>query len=114
MTTRAASWRANTREHCSPMFAFAFAIAILCVFAVKAFAHQAASGWTYPLECCSDRDCAEYPAENVQILSTGFLLKPTGEFIDRSKARVSPDGRYHLCRYPAGTIICFFYPPPST
>jgi hypothetical protein len=91
------------------------AIALLCVFAVKASAHQAASGWTYPFECCSNQDCAEYPGENVQILSTGFLLKPTGEFIDRSNSRVSPDGRYHLCRLPSGgRILCFFYPPPST
>lgn len=91
------------------------ACALACVSAHTAISHEARSGWSYPMECCHDQDCAEYPEENVQVLSGGFLLKPTNEFIPQEKARISPDGRYHLCRFePTNTILCFFYPPPST
>lgn len=86
-------------------------------------AHEAMSGWQYPADCCSDRDCHEYPAENVEIRGDGFLLK-SGLYIPRTKARVSPDGHYHICEYPSsGAMIstydqasgqslpCFWYPP---
>lgn len=87
---------------------------------IQANAHEAMSGWAYPLECCSDKDCAEYPAENVTIVGDGFQLKE-GDYIPRAKARISPDGHYHICRYntenSTGAMItsrdvpCFWYPP---
>lgn len=76
-------------------------------------------GWPYPIECCSGVDCFEYPAENVTIEGDGFRLKE-GEYIPRAKARISPDGHYHVCRYQGPTgggmisskdLPCFWYPP---
>lgn len=82
-------------------------------------AHEAMGGWKYPLECCSNQDCAEYPSENVKEMLGGFKLKE-GEFIPRDQARQSPDGHYHICRNPNSgySLIqpyekppCFWYPP---
>lgn len=82
-------------------------------------AHEAMGGWQYPIECCSNQDCSEYPAENVTAAQGGFLLKE-GEFIPLPKARQSPDGHYHICRHPASQgliqnykddLPCFWYPP---
>lgn len=64
----------------------------------------------YPPECCSDRDCAPYPRVLVKESPEGYTLA-TGEFIERKRARFSPDGDFHLCRLEVTQkILCFFVP----
>lgn len=67
-----------------------------------------AHSW-YPPECCSDSDCYPLPEGSVHKTEGGYLLD-SGEFIPESKAREGRDGRYHICRYPFPTVICFFKP----
>lgn len=69
-----------------------------------------AHSW-YPADCCSDRDCAPIPSSDVDETAEGFVIKSTGEFIERSKAKMAPDDQFHICRYPSSKIIiCFFQP----
>lgn len=90
----------------------ALAIAALgAVFCCPAVAHQAPSGWAYPLDCCGDHDCEPVAANNVGESERGFVIGTSGEFVFRRDARLSGDGGYHVCRKPDGSIRCFFYPP---
>ncbi len=91
--------------------------AIVVVLAiVKAPAHEAPSGWKYPLECCSDRDCAELSEADIpKPLPGGDWLLSTGEIVPRSKVKWSPDGHYHLCRgVSGGMIFCLFVVPQGS
>ncbi len=87
-------------------------------FLVKADAHSAPSGWFYPYECCSDRDCQPVHGTAVRERPEGYLVQKTGEIIGYGDPRlkVSPDGDFHLC-LPPGSIraraICLFVPPRS-
>jgi hypothetical protein len=87
-------------------------------FPVKAVAHSAPSGWFYPYECCSDRDCQPVHGNAVRERREGYLVQKTGEIIGYRDPRlkVSPDGDFHLC-LPPGSIraraICLFVPPRS-
>jgi hypothetical protein len=81
-----------------------------------ALSHQAKSGWTYPLECCSDRDCQEVPETAISMAPEGFVIGPTGETLGYSDPRLrdSPDGVYHWCSVgqAANTrTLCLFVPP---
>lgn len=87
------------------------AVALLLVLLVRAFAHNAPSGWTYPLHCCSDRDCHQLADDDVEILPTGWFIKSDNDFVPREKGEPSPDGNYHVCRLPSGHRLCFFYKP---
>jgi hypothetical protein len=91
--------------------------AIFCALFIMAmtrsYGHQAPSGWTYPLECCSNQDCKPIPSRLVFESKEGFDIAPSegGGFVPRGKERVSPDGEYHLCRSQySGTILCLFVP----
>ena len=80
---------------------------LLFVFSFLGSAH---SHSFYPVECCSDRDCAPYPSSLVTETPAGYALE-TGEFIERKRVRFSPDGGFHLCRHEATRLIlCFFVP----
>ncbi len=37
-----------------------------------------------------------------------------GRIIPRSNAKVSPDGKFHLCETPNKRIVCFFAPPGAS
>ena len=80
--------------------------------------HAAPSGWTYPLACCSGKDCREVPASLIKEGPEGYVIRPTGEAIaytDR-RVRVSPDGLYHWCSVAGaddGRTICLFVPARS-
>ena len=96
----------------------AIAIAVASGFAAGvAGAHEAPSGWVYPWDCCSDRDCKMIDAVNVSERPQGYLLHLSGETLDYTDPRVrnSPDGAYHWCAHP-GTprTICLFVPPPGS
>lgn len=82
----------------------------ICVLVVSiAQAHS----W-YPHECCSDRDCAPLPDNQIpKPLDGGAWLLSTGEIVNRDKVKWSPDGHYHLCRFGA-VVLCLFVPPQGS
>lgn len=62
---------------------------------------------SYPIECCSDRDCAPYDGPVTEVPG-GW--QAGDDFIPKALGRASFDGRYHLCRLPGGRILCWFVP----
>lgn len=107
-------WREAVRAAAGVILCVVLLVVVVVGLARCAAAHQASSGWQYPHECCHDRGCAEIPASDVREVPGGFLYVPTGEVVAQSTARISPDGRWHLCRLsPSSPILCFFYPPPG-
>jgi len=88
-------------------------------------AHEAASGWSYPVECCSSTDCWETSSKTEKDpvpTSAGWQLQD-GSIIPFNMARPSPDGAFHVCRrggQPTGAVIrpyrspaCLWVPPSS-
>jgi hypothetical protein len=93
--------------------AFFAALALLLALPPATLAHD----W-YPLECCSDRDCA--PADTVERREDGsYLVTSRGMSTvipaDYAKWRRSPDGRIHVCirklRSGAEYLVCAFRGP---
>lgn len=94
-------------------------LALLCL-TVPAWGHEAPTGWKYPLVCCSNRDCNMVTAERVREGPNGYEVtllpgdhdfvtkKPVSYVIPYTKAKVSPDGAYHICISRALTMLCFF------
>ncbi len=90
---------------------------ILSTCAHDADAHDAPSGWTYPMACCSDFDCREVGDADVTEAADGYRV-PSGEILAYQDRRVrpSPDGRFHWCSVAGsmtGKTICLFAPPRS-
>lgn len=106
------------------IFAAACIAIVAACLATPAPAHQAMSGWSYPASCCSDRDCAEIPADVVrEHVRDGFVVTvapgahpmwpitkpgPLTVAVPYLDVRVSPDGRFHLCIDATGKVLCFF------
>lgn len=74
----------------------------------------------YATDCCSDKDCAPYPAESVTIEPGGYRLH-TGELIGYRDPRIrqSPDGRFHLCAISLSPgekplVRCLYVPPTGS
>lgn len=106
----------------------AAAITIAIIFAAgvtRSHGHRAPSGWDYPFECCSEADCARIEAGAVREVPSGFVVtimpgrhpmwpterrEPAVLEIPYQKARLSPDGFFHLCMNDAGELLCFFSP----
>jgi hypothetical protein len=97
--------------------------------AMPACAHQASSGWTYPVECCSGTDCHEIPSGAVRlnpdgsytVLATGEVFVSPGRISAGSSARAfrwSQDEHFHRCnRSPnvdASYTYCLFVPQPGS
>ncbi|MBP2238814.1 hypothetical protein J2Z31_005355 [Sinorhizobium kostiense] len=83
-------------------------------FHVKVDAHSAPSGWYYPYQCCSDRDCQ--PVHDTAVVEgpEGYIVEETGEIIGYQDPRVkpSPDGEFHLCLGTGNFLTrCLFVPP---
>ena len=81
-------------------------------------AHMAPSGWVYPLQCCSNRDCRPVHGTGVAEGPEGYVLEETGETIGYQDPRLrdSPDGEFHLCvvgKQASARTICLFVPPRS-
>ena len=105
------------------IWAFITALAFVLAYAEPAPAHQAPSGWSYPWECCSGMDCAPVEADAVQTTPQGYFVtimpgthpqwpasqtRPITFLIPYAKGRASPDGHYHICFRPDGTLLCFY------
>lgn len=103
---------------CFGLFAFAIASSSLS-------AHEAASGWDYPFECCYSADCAQIDPDAVREHGAGFTVTiapgrhpmwpverraPLILDVPHRKARLSPDGLWHLCIDDSGELLCFFSP----
>lgn len=79
--------------------------------------HDAPSGWSYPLSCCSNYDCREMKDGEVRETAQGYLIVATGEMVPYGDKRIrnSPDGKFHWCAHQsgvdAGKTICLFVPP---
>jgi hypothetical protein len=70
----------------------------------------------HPLSCCSAKDCrpsADAMGESVLASLAGWELWD-GRVITRNTAKVSPDGKFHLCEIPSRKILCFFSPPGAS
>ncbi len=81
---------------------------LLAVSATASLAHD----W-YPISCCSEKDCRplmEAKGESVLESMAGFELWD-GRTVARQSAKVSPDGKFHLCENRAKQVLCFFAPP---
>jgi hypothetical protein len=65
--------------------------------AAVALAHEAATGWAYAPECCSNRDCHQIEETDVSVVPGGWRIKATGEVFSATSVRHSPDGRFHRC-----------------
>lgn len=91
---------------------FLIVAAWLAMFVIPAFSHDAPSGWAYPIECCSNADCAELPSSRVKNVSTGYLIDGK-HLVPFKDARQSPDGLFHACFPTPDNLRCFFAPPPG-
>ncbi|WP_181706176.1 hypothetical protein [Chthonobacter rhizosphaerae] len=60
-------------------------------------AHEAATGWTYDVVCCSSQDCRPVSAAEVQATRVGWRIRQTGEVIPYALVRHSRDGDFHRC-----------------
>ncbi|GAA4108647.1 hypothetical protein ACFFTN_01250 [Aminobacter aganoensis] len=99
------------------------ALGMAVLAATNAKAHEAPSGWRYPLSCCSNRDCGTVPATRVKEGPSGYevtLLPGDHDFITAktgprsyvipyAETKDSPDGLYHICLLPTSLKqLCFF------
>lgn len=101
-----------------PIVVPAILAALAAASPLGANAHEAASGWTYPIDCCANQDCREVAPAAISEKPGGYLIKLNGEQIPYSDSRVkqSPDGRYHWCSAQGSDktrTICLFVPPHS-
>ena len=91
----------------------------MLLFGSEVWGHEAPSGWAYPLQCCSNRDCAEIPASRVKEGPEGyrvtlvpgdheFVKAQTSWLVPYAEAKNSPDGAYHICISPSMKMLCFF------
>lgn len=93
-------------------------IAILLLpISVPAKAHDAPSGWTYPIECCDDRDCERIDTADVTVSDGFYIWRDRRIAFDSPSVRNSPDEYFHGCE--AGhwgdeggkkILTCFFVP----
>jgi hypothetical protein len=81
------------------------------------FAHMAPSGWAYPYQCCSNRDCQPMHGAEITEGPGGYVIEGTGEVLSYTDPRLkeSPDGEFHLCLRPGdhSNAVCLFVPPRS-
>lgn len=87
----------------------------LCAFmAAPAYAHDAPTGWSFDILCCSNRDCGEVPDDWVKEKDGSVTIVPTGEVLSRAdpKVKMSKDERTYWCRPPGiePHTICVYLP----
>ena len=86
---------------------------LVLVSCTAARAHE----W-YPLACCNQADCCETgegKREPDPVYTPQGWQLHDGVIVPFNKARVSPDGRFHVCRYggkPTSALIAPTNEPP--
>lgn len=92
---------------CTIFLAF---MALFFALAPQAKAHEAMSGWSYPISCCAGYDCGELTPDRVKPIAGGYLVD--GKFkVLQADAMSSPDGHYHACFPTPHYLKCLFVPP---
>lgn len=95
-------------------FAIGLFVATLVDLSIsKAKAHDAPSGWSYPVECCSSIDCYEISPTEIAPIVGGWMILHTGEFFSVDRVKPSGDGRWHRCSEGGkrnAKTICLFIP----
>ena len=79
---------------------------IILVLATAALAHDAPSGWAYPPQCCSDRDCAPISCMKLEAMIASGEVKA-------SIVHESQDASCHICTQPYAAVnkhLCAFRP----
>lgn len=98
------------------LLAFTGPLAIAALIEARdARAHEAMSGWTYDLACCSDHDCYEIAPAELEPIEDGWRIRATGDTIrvGDPRLRVSGDGHWHRCSLAgdrAATTLCLYVP----
>ena len=98
------------------------ALAMLLLLGTQVFAHMAPSGWKYPLECCSNMDCAPVPAKSLRFTPSGVEVRLTPDMhkmvtgpsiwiVPYKDMKPSPDGEAHACISRKQRMLCLFVPP---
>lgn len=66
--------------------------------------------WFYEMHCCNQQDCKPVADSAVTETSAGFELHDIPEFVERSspKVRKPINEEYHVCRNPAGALLCIY------
>ena len=94
--------------------------AVVALLPALAVAHSAPVGWHYDSWCCSGRDCAPIPQEEVHVTPDGYLVtipaSSTSARLEKlfryDEVRMSGDGQYHACVVPgSGDFRCLYVPP---
>lgn len=85
------------------------ALLLVLVMGTMAHAHEAPSGWAYPMRCCHDNDCgvALSAIRNQDGSLTVTTKHGTATFPASFKHEDSPDGLIHACFTPS-TLYCLF------
>ena len=88
---------------------------VMALFGGRAHSHDAPTGWSYPLGCCSGVDCREVPDADIIEGARGYEIRKTHELIPMTdpKVKMSPDGRFHWCSVGGlddSRTICLFVP----
>ena len=88
----------------------AIVAAFLLLFLVWFFGFEADAHWKYEMACCNTQDCMPVEDKIVTETSAGFTLNDTGEFVERTshKIRKPINEEYHVCRNPAGALLCIY------
>jgi hypothetical protein len=66
--------------------------------------------WQYEMHCCNQQDCKPVSDAVVTETSAGFQLNDQNEFVERTspKVRKPINEEYHVCRNPAGALLCIY------
>lgn len=90
------------------------------VLALLAFHDRPQAHEWFPLRCCSDKDCYEISASEIEPRASGYYIRESGETFPYQKIEQPPDlpstkGKSFRCSVngnrKAGTICLFVEPP---
>jgi hypothetical protein len=62
------------------------------------------------VNCCMGQDCAPIDERDIKPISNGYLIKQSGEVVRIPQTAISPDDRWHVCRFALGDIRCLMIP----
>jgi hypothetical protein len=92
----------------SMLLAFFVGFAML-LFVLLLGMHVVWSHEFYSSVCCGDQDCHPVPCEEIH--SIGDRWEYGGNFIEKFKTQVSPDGKCHVCQNAppwSTSILCIY------
>jgi hypothetical protein len=87
-------------------------LAIALLLATPALGHNAPSGWSYPISCCSTHDCRPVACDALEEIEDGKVRDiEHGQVYERTMVQSSGDHHCHVCTRggaPTGAPICAF------